>query len=140
MMRFRLRYYLLTGKHLPRVARFAGAGLLATGAHWIVMAVLVVSGLPALAATVAGSMAGAVTNYVLQHRLTFHDRHKHPDQAGRYVMACMLLWLGNALVFFLGDSVMLLPVWISQVLATVATAVLSFHVFRSLVFIGEVRS
>lgn len=119
--------------------RFAGAGLLSTGTHWLVMATLVMSGLPALFATVAGSVAGAGANYVLQHRLTFHDRHRHPQQLPRYVLACAFLWLSNALIFFLGDSVMVLAVWLSQLLATVITAVLSFHVFKNLVFVGEDR-
>lgn len=126
--------------HAAHIARFAGAGGLATAVHWLLMTGLVLLKLPALLATVVGSIAGAGVNYVLQRHLAFRHRHDHPQQGARYVIACLLLWLANAMVFWIANVFLVLVIWQSQLLASAATALLAYCLYQFLVFVGELRS
>lgn len=104
------------------------------------MAALLIINVPALAATMAGSVVGAAVNYILQHRITFRDRHYHSGQRIRYLLSCLILWISNAVMFFLAVKVSELAVWQAQFLATAATAVAAYLIYHSVVFVGETRS
>jgi putative flippase GtrA len=117
-----------------RPLRFVCASGIATLSHWLLMAFLIGLGVPALQATVVGSVAGALANFFAQRHLTFHDRRVTAMAVWPYVLACLLSWLINAGVFQLGFAWAGFPVAIAQGLATLMAALASYVLYGCLVF------
>lgn len=117
-----------------RPLRFLGAGGVSTLAHWAVMAVLVHLGAMPLLGTVVGATVGAATNYGLQYHVTFRSDRAHRHALPRYLLVCGVGWLANALLFAGLYNGLNLPVAAAQVLTTMAVAVLSYGLYKQLVF------
>lgn len=117
-----------------RPLRFVCAGGIATLSHWLLMAILIALGAPALPATVVGSVTGALVNFFAQRHLTFRERRVTATVVGPYVLACLLSWLINAGVFHLGFARAGFPVVIAQSLATLMAAMASYFLYGCLVF------
>jgi len=117
-----------------QVAGFLAAGGFATAIHWSSMALLVLAGLSALAATALGSIFGAVTNYFFQRRLAFPGAGSHQKTVWRYVLSCLFAWVTNFVVFSFLQQGLLLSVTISQLATTAVLALLNFTVYQRLVF------
>ncbi len=117
-----------------RPLRFLGAGGVSTLAHWAVMAVLVYVGTMPLVATVVGAAVGAATNYGLQYHVTFRSDRAHRHALPRYLLVCGVGWLANALLFAGLYNGLNLSVAAAQVLTTMAVAVLSYGLYKQLVF------
>jgi len=113
---------------------FIAAGGLATLFHWLVMAALIGAGLEPTLATASGSVSGAALNYGLQRRLAFRNAGPHRFTLWRYVGSCFVAWLCNLVFFFLLNSVLELPVMLSQVITTGLVAALNYIVYQRLVF------
>jgi len=114
-----------------QILRFLGAGGLATLLHWGVMGALILLGASALAATVAGSVAGALGNYGLQSRWVFAARAS-AHAMRRYVCTLPLGWGVNAVVFAVLAAHA--TVWLAQIGAHAVVAAVNFMLYRSLVF------
>ncbi|MEN8213786.1 MAG: GtrA family protein [Pseudomonadota bacterium] len=124
----------MNSARLSEVMRFITAGGMATLSHWLTMALLIAAGaLPALA-TAVGAVVGAVANYLLQKAYTFRSGHSHHIVLPRYVAACALLWLANLLLFILLHRLFDLSIPPAQLLTTAFVALLSYWLFRSVVF------
>lgn len=118
---------------------FVTAGGLATLFHWFVMAALVHAGLEPTLATASGSLSGAILNYGLQRRMAFRNAGPHRLTLWRYIGSCLIAWLCNFVFFFLLNSVLALPVTLSQVVTTGFVAALNYIVYQRLVFHEQTR-
>jgi len=118
----------------PQLRGFLAAGGLATGFHWLVMAVLVGAGLAPALATASGSLSGAALNYGLQRRLAFRHAGPHSLTLWRYVVSCIAAWLCNLVLFFFLNSVLAWSVIVSQLITTGLVAALNYIVYERLVF------
>jgi putative flippase GtrA len=114
--------------------RFAAAGAVGTGVHYLILIVLV-SGMavnPAWAA-MWGALCGAVVNYVLNHHYNFGGSHSHREAAPRFsVMVVLGVALNGTLVHLLsGAGVNYL---VSQALATLVILLFNFFVCKTWIF------
>lgn len=122
-------------KRLPlQLQGFIAAGGLATLFHWVVMAGLMGTGLEPMLATASGSLSGAAMNYGLQRRLAFQNAGPHRLTLWRYAGSCIVAWLCNLVVFFVFNSVLFLPVSLSQIATTGLVAAVNYIVYQRLVF------
>jgi putative flippase GtrA len=65
--------------------RYAGAGAVGTALHYALLVALVqLAGVPAVAASTAGAIAGALVNYGLNPRFTFASGHAHARALPRF--------------------------------------------------------
>jgi putative flippase GtrA len=79
--------------------RYAGAGALGTGVHYVVLIALVqLAGVGAVIASTAGAIGGAIVNYALNHRYTFASRRAHRSALPRFATVSALGILLNAIV------------------------------------------
>jgi len=134
----------LNSARLAEALRFIVAGGTATLAHWLTMALLVVAGTAPSMATATGAVAGAGVNYLMQKTYTFRSTNDHRVALPRYVAACALLWLANLLLFVLLHRLLHVPVASAQFVTTAFVALLSYALYRRMVFndrgIGNVRT
>lgn len=121
-------------KASPRPLRFLISGGAATGVHWAVMALLVLVGMAPAWATALGAVAGAVTNYPLQHRFTFRARGPHSESISLYLLVCGVGWLANLLLFMTLHQGLNMPTGVAQFLTTAAVAVLNYILYKRWVF------
>ena len=98
------------------------------------MAGLIGIGLEPILATASGSVSGAAMNYGLQRRLAFRNSSPHRLTLWRYVGSCVVAWFCNLLLFFLLNSLLALPVTLSQIITTGLVAALNYIVYKRLVF------
>jgi putative flippase GtrA len=126
---------LLNNARLAEAIRFLAAGGLATLSHWLTMALLIVTGTAPSLATAIGAVAGAGVNYLMQKVYAFRSANSHGFALPRYVAACVLLWLSNLLLFVLLHRLFTLPVVPAQFLTTAFVAMLSYWLYRHMVFI-----
>lgn len=117
------------------VPRFLGVGAAATAVHYGLMTGLVeMASWPPVLAAVAGFVAGAVVNYLLNRRYTFASRRAHREGAPRFVLmlifACTLnaalVW---ALIHGFGWHYL-----VAQAVATGAVLVTNYLTLRYWVF------
>lgn len=116
------------------IAGFLVAGGIATASHWGVMWVLMTADFAPLHATAFGSLLGAAVNYGLQRRLAFDYHGSHAGAAPRYLLACAAAWLLNLLVFQCLHAAAGLPAGIAQFMTTAIVSLMSYLVYRRLVF------
>ena len=122
---------------MPELARFLGAGGLATATHYAVLGALTAGGLlPAVAATCLGYAVGAALNYWLRRRLVFRSRRPHRRALPRY-LAVVAAGLGvNAGVVALGTAILALPLVPVQLAATGLVPAWNFVAHRAWTFAG----
>lgn len=71
----------------PQFLRYAGAGAIGTAFHYSVLIALVqLARLDAVVASTAGAVAGALVNYVLNHRFTFASEKPHTRALPRFAL------------------------------------------------------
>lgn len=126
---------------LPKLLlRFAMSGGLATVMHWSLMALLMRAHWPAEVATALGALVGAIVNYVMQRYFTFRVNVAHMRALPRYVLVMMLGWIANLTLFAVLHSGMMLATGLAQVFTSALVALLSFTLYRSLVFHDRIHS
>ena len=65
--------------------KFAGAGLLGTGVHYLTLVTLVqIVGIDAVASSFAGAISGAIINYLLAYHYVFASEKRHSETAIKY--------------------------------------------------------
>lgn len=83
----------------PQFLRYAGAGALGTGVHYVVLIALVqLAGAGVVVASTAGAIGGAIVNYALNHRYTFASRRAHRTALPRFATVAALGVALNAVV------------------------------------------
>ncbi len=117
--------------------RFALSGGLSTVSHWSVMALMMGIGVSPSMATAIGALVGAIINYILQRNVTFQSTISHQFALGRYLGVCTLAWTVNLILFELLHYTLLLSVLISQCIATFVIALMSYFLYKRVVFNGR---
>ncbi|MGP4845768.1 GtrA family protein [Marinobacter sp. 1Y8] len=113
---------------------FLAAGGLATSAHWLTMAMLMLAGVSALMATATGFLVGAAANYLLQRRLAFLNARHHRSAIPRYLFSCAIAWLTNIAIFDALHHTAMWPPAIAQLATTFCVAALNYALYKRLVF------
>ncbi|MBB3223748.1 GtrA family protein [Pseudoduganella umbonata] len=77
---------------------FLCVGGASTAAHYLVMLLLLLAGMPTVAASGIGFILSALLNYLLNERLTFHSHEQRRVTAPRFAIAAMTGLLLNHLL------------------------------------------
>jgi putative flippase GtrA len=111
--------------------RYAGAGAIGTATHYALLVVLVqLAGVAAVVASTAGAIAGAVVNYLLNHRYTFASDKPHSRALPRFVVVSLAGIAVNAAVVATLVSGASAHYLLAQVVATAVVLVLGFAINR----------
>lgn len=114
---------------------YAGAGAIGTAVHYAILLGLVqLAGAGAVAASTAGAIAGALVNYVLNHRFTFASRRAHRSALPRFLAVAGASVLLNAAVMATVLAVLPLHYLYAQIAATGAVLVAGFVANRKWTF------
>ena len=124
----------LSNTRVFEVQRFIVSGGVSTLSHWLTMALLIFAGVIPALATAIGAIVGAIVNYLAQKSYTFKSRSLHRIALPRYIAACAILWLANLVVFMLLNGPLSLPVAPAQLVTTALVAILSYWLYRIMVF------
>jgi putative flippase GtrA len=115
-------------------AKFAVAGGLGTGLHYLVLVALVsLAGMPPGRAAFAGAAAGACLVYVLNHRYTFASGQGHAQALPRFAALAVAGALLNGMLVGLLSAAGL-HFLLAQVIATAAILVINFIVSKLWIF------
>ena len=83
----------------PQFLRYAGAGVIGTAAHYLVLVAIVQGlGVGVVMASTAGAIVGAGVNYGINYRYTFASRQPHRRALFRYATVAVAGILINAVV------------------------------------------
>lgn len=104
---------------IVQFASFASAGALGTVAHYLVLLGLVsiFSSRP-VAASILGSLAGAIVNYLLSHHWIFRSERKHSETLSKFVAVGGLGLALNAAIMYLLVTIADMHYLLAQVAAT----------------------
>jgi len=113
---------LATPKKTPMIAQFASfasAGALGTIAHYLVLLGLVsIFLLRPVTASILGSLAGAMVNYLLSHHWVFRSKRKHSETLSKFVAIGGLGLVLNAAIMYLLVTIASIHYLLAQVAAT----------------------
>jgi putative flippase GtrA len=124
-----------TPSHLLSVPSYIGAGGLSTGAHYLVMTLMVAAaGVRPILATLAGFAVGAAVKYALNYKLTFRSDTPHMQAVVRFVALLATLFAANAALFWLLNEVAGLHYLVAQVVTTAALIIPGYAASREWVF------
>lgn len=100
-------------------ACFAGVGALGTAVHYITLIALVqTSATQPLAASAAGFILGALTNYFLNRQFTFRSRKRHREAMGKFFGVALIGLALNSMILALAIESLGLHYLAAQVIAT----------------------
>jgi putative flippase GtrA len=118
----------------PQFLRYAGAGAVGTAVHYAMLITLVqLARVDAVVASTAGAMAGALVNYVLNHRFTFASEKPHARALPRFALVSAAGVALNAAV--LAGVLAVVPHYlVAQVVATGVVLVAGFVANRTWTF------
>jgi putative flippase GtrA len=104
---------------LRQFAVFTGVGAIGTAFHYLVLVIAVdVMGVDAVISSALGFLVGAVTNYLLNYKLTFRSGKSHGEAATKFaIVAAVGLGLYTSVMAIFVDW-MHLHYLLSQILAT----------------------
>jgi len=124
----------VTDQHVP-IARqflvFAGVGIIGTCVHYALLILLVQGfGAQVVVASTCGFAAGAVTNYVLNYRITFRSRGRHLHLFPRFLLAALTGLPINAAIMQAAAVTVGLPYLLAQMIATGVTLIWNFVLNR----------
>lgn len=107
--------------------RYVLVGAVGTGAHYLVLLILVERREVApVMATTLGFATGAVVNYFLNFRLTFHSTRPHREALPRFFAVAAAGMVLNSGIVALGVEVFRLQYMIPQVCATGVVVLCTF--------------
>lgn len=116
-------------------ARYAGAGVIGTAAHYAVLVALVqVAQAGAVAASTAGAIVGAGINYFLNHRFTFASERSHRRALPRFAAIAVAGIVLNALVLAAVLALAGPHYLVAQVIATLAVLLAGYLANRAWTF------
>jgi len=120
--------------NLQQIKRFVLSGGSATLLHFVSMGLLIYWGMDPVWATSAGAVAGAVFNYIFQYYYTFRSDRQHRYSMLAYLIAAVLAWLSNLMLFVLFHEILGTDVITAQLITTLIVTVQNFFVYKKLVF------
>jgi|AntRauTorcE11898_2_1112593.scaffolds.fasta_scaffold36094_2 putative flippase GtrA len=120
---------------MQRFLLFAVAGLLAAGAHYALMATLILlAGIPPVLASSAGVVLATLIAFLFNHLVTFADADGGWRENGpRWLLVACGVWFTNGLVLK-GLLVLGVNVPVGQLLASMLAFLFSFSVNRRFTF------
>jgi putative flippase GtrA len=125
----------LHGPIVPRFVRYASAGGVGTGVHYAVLIALVqLVDANAVSASTAGAVAGALVNYLLNHRFTFASRKAHSAALPRFAIVAAFGIVLNAIVLAAMLMLAQLPYVVAQMVATGAVLAATYLANRAWTF------
>jgi putative flippase GtrA len=93
------------------------------------------SAAPPLAGSVLGFLVGSIVKYCLNYGVTFQSTGRHSRVGPRFVFLLGTLFLGNAVLFWLLNSLLGLNYIAAQVTTTLALVVPGYIASRKWVFL-----
>ena len=112
---------------------YAGVGAIGTGVHFgILIAAVQGASQPPLVGSALGFLAGAVTNYLLNHHVTFKSHNHYLSTSWKFFLIAGLGLLVNTLV--MAAATAWLHYLLSQAVATAAVLLLTFFLNRCWTF------
>ncbi|MDY0241636.1 MAG: GtrA family protein [Rhodospirillaceae bacterium] len=98
---------------------FAAVGLVGTGAHYATLATLVEGfSLDPVFASVMGFLVGAMVNYVLNYRVTFHSAKRHREAATKFLTVAGSGLILNAGLMAIFVDLVHIPYFLAQIIVT----------------------
>ena len=86
-----------------RLTAFGLVGLIGTGAHYLVLIMLVErAGIDPVTATSVGFVVGALVNYALNRRYTFQSTKLHLDAGPKFFTIATITGIANSLLVYGG--------------------------------------
>jgi len=120
---------------LHQIKRFILSGGSSTAVHFATMGLLIYFGMDAVLATSTGAVAGAIFNYILQYFYTFRSDRRHLHSMAAYLVAAVLAWLSNLLLFVLFHEILGAGIITAQLTTTLIVTLQNFIVYKKLVFL-----
>jgi putative flippase GtrA len=117
---------------------FFGAGVVATGIHYLCLVFLVsVAGMNPVLATCFGYVTGALTNYLVNYKLTFRSKQAHGETMIKFASVVLIGFLLNTLIVSVGVSLMRLHYFAAQVISTALVFGMNFALNKNWTFKEE---
>jgi putative flippase GtrA len=118
-----------------QLLRYGLAGAVGTALQYAILVSLVqFARAPAVAASTVGAIAGALVNYVLNHRWTFASDRTHEHALPRFAAVALAGIAINAIVMGTMLSLVGVHYLVAQIVATGVVFVVSFLVNRAWTF------
>ncbi|MFG1429473.1 GtrA family protein [Xanthobacter sp. V2C-8] len=116
---------------LAQIASFAWVGILATGAHFATLALVVERGIagPVVASTL-GAVVGAVVSYVLNRAFTFESTRSHAGAVPRFMVVALVSFILNGALMDLLVHRLGVYYLLAQVITTAVTMLWTFSGYR----------
>jgi len=110
-----------------RFVRFAGVGVIGTGAHYLVLIALVqLLHTNAVLASNFGALIGALVNYILNYHFTFQSTKRHREALSKFlVVATVALILNGMLMYWLNGRLGLYYL-LAQIITTLLVLLWTF--------------
>jgi putative flippase GtrA len=120
---------------LQQFASFAIVGAVGTGVHYAVLVALVaLAGVAPVPSTSVGAVAGALTNYMLNYRITFASRARHALALRRFMIVAAAGMIVNAAIVDAGIRVVHVHYLLAQVAATGVVLLFGYAANRAWTF------
>jgi len=120
---------------LPQFLRYGTAGAVGTALQYAILVSLVqLTRTPAVAASTAGAVAGALVNYVLNHRWTFASTRTHDHALPRFAAVALAGIALNAIVMLTMLKLFGVHYLLAQAVATGVVVVAGFLANRAWTF------
>lgn len=104
---------------IVQFASFASAGALGTIAHYLVLLGLVSIFLAhPVTASILGSLAGAMVNYLLSHHWVFRSKRRHSETLSKFVAVGGLGLVLNAAIMYVLVTIASIHYLLAQIAAT----------------------
>ena len=98
---------------------FGLVGVIGTGAHYLVLIMLVErAGIDPVTATSVGFVVGALVNYALNRRYTFQSSKPHRDASPKFLTIAIITGIANSLLVYGGVDLMGANYLLVQISAT----------------------
>jgi len=129
------------GGRFARFVAYACVGAAGTAVQYVVLAVLVSTGtLGAVAASCVGAAAGAVVNYLLNHRFTFRSDNAHRVAAPRFFVVAAAGVACTSLLMTVFTHAWLMPWLVAQCVTTACLLALTYTINSAWAFRSAERN
>jgi putative flippase GtrA len=116
---------------LQQFISFAGAGAIATSAHYLVLVGLVEGGVTSvLPASAAGAATGALVSYGINYRITFAADAPHRETLPKFLAVASVAFGINLAFMYLLVTRIGLPYFAAQMAVTAAILLVTFSANR----------
>jgi putative flippase GtrA len=107
--------------------RFAGVGVIGTGAHYLVLVSLVqFAGMNPIFASMVGFVIGGLVNYFLNYHITFQSSQPHQTAMAKFFTVALLGLALNSFIVTLGIKKLAIHYLWAQLIATCLVLIWNF--------------